>query len=312
MKPALLTRDNVIARTCYGQDVYCHILRKSYPGETVMKVSGDDCGWLRNPWDHARESLHVFIRKIDTGEKLPRRIACHHDTSGHIPDGDFLDFAAFHYGKTGDELLQILNQEMYLDLGEEEPRQSLFISEPPAEPAFSFFKAPIKNTIPNQHVTITGIYKYITGHYAARRTEELRRIRDPHRARAFKAARFDYVTFSGTFSSRKERCLLHHSGLICLDFDHVRELERLFARLVKDEYFDTQLLFRSPSGDGLKWVIPIDLMECPHIQWFNSISAYVRQTYGAQVDPSGKDVCRACFLPHDPRAYLNPNLAPLL
>jgi len=27
---------------------------------------------------------------------------------------------------------------------------------------------------------------------------------------------------------------------------------------------------------------------------------------GVEADPSGKDICRACFLPYDPDAFLNP------
>ena len=123
----------------------------------------------------------------------------------------------------------------------------------------------------------------------------------------FKAEKFDYCTFSGTFSVRREDKLLNHSGLLCLDFDHLPDVEELFRKLLQDEYFETMLLFRSPSGDGLKWIIPTDLTECSHTAFFRSVSAYVVQTYGITVDQSGKDVCRACFLPHDPQAYLNPD-----
>ena len=52
-------------------------------------------------------------------------------------------------------------------------------------------------------------------------------------------------------------------------------------------------------------------MDHPHgphrVQPLRSVSAYIAQTYGVPVDQSGKDVCRACFLPHDPQAYLNPD-----
>lgn len=56
MKPADLTKENVIARTLYGSDVYSHILRQYYPSDFLMKVSGDDCGWNRNPWDNSARS----------------------------------------------------------------------------------------------------------------------------------------------------------------------------------------------------------------------------------------------------------------
>ena len=122
----------------------------------------------------------------------------------------------------------------------------------------------------------------------------------------------DYCTFSGTFSVRREDKLIRHSGLLCLDFDHLPDVEGLFPELLQDEYFDTMLLFRSPSGDGLKWIIPTDLTECSHADFFRSVSAYIAETYRVSVDSSGKDVCRACFLPYDPGAYLSPDFSQAL
>lgn len=99
--------------------------------------------------------------------------------------------------------------------------------------------------------------------------------------------------------------LIKHSGLLCLDFDHVQRLEDLFLALKNDPQLKTRLLFRSPSGDGLKWIIEIDLTKCDHAQWFRAVANNVFKTYHVPVDQSGKDICRACFLPWDPKAYLN-------
>ena len=303
-----LIRENVIRDTHYGTNVYTHILRSYYPGETLMYVSGEECGWLKNPWDNSRQSLHVWIEKREVDGPLPERIARHHDASGNIPDGTFLDFAAFFYKKTGEELLEILNQELHLHLGNEEQQGVLFQSPLVLQPHFSFFKAPIRNTIPYKQINLRDTWNYITGHYAKDRTLDLRGIRDPQRARAFKASRFDYCTFSGTFSARKEDKLIQHSGLLCLDFDHVPKLEEFFQALKSDPQLHTQLLFRSPSGDGLKWVIKIDLEQCRHAEWFRAVANYVFKTYHIPVDPSGKDICRACFLPWDPRAYISEDI----
>jgi len=101
-----------------------------------------------------------------------------------------------------------------------------------------------------------------------------------------------------------------HSGLLCLDFDHLNNVQTLFDRLLRDEYFDTQLLFRSPSGDGLKWVISVDADPSEHTGFFTSVANYVYKTYGVTVDKSGCDIFRACFLPHDPDASLNPAYNP--
>jgi len=134
----------------------------------------------------------------------------------------------------------------------------------------------------------------------------LQAISDVQQARKFKATNFDYCTFSGVFSSRSDKDLIKHSGLLCVDFDHLKNIEKLRFRLFQDEYFDTQLLFVSPSGNGLKWIISIDITASPHGDYFAAVANYILKTYGVAVDKSGRDISRACFLPHDPQAFINP------
>lgn len=99
--------------------------------------------------------------------------------------------------------------------------------------------------------------------------------------------------------------MLQHSGLLCLDFDHLPNIEHTFTQLKADKNLQTKLLFRSPSGDGLKWIIAIDLLKATHAEYFKAVSNYINKTYNLQVDKSGKDTSRACFLPYDPFAYIN-------
>ena len=68
------------------------------------------------------------------------------------------------------------------------------------------------------------------------------------------------------------------------------------------------LLFRSPSGKGLKWFIAIDIDKCDHGTWFDGVRNYLMATYGLtgkQVDPQCKNVSRACFMSYDPDAFIN-------
>ena len=173
-------------------------------------------------------------------------------------------------------------------------------------PEFSVFKAPITNTKPNNTTNLLQVYNAIKGNFYKQRTDDLRSISDPLLARKFKASNFDYCTFSGTFTTRNDKSLIKHSGLLCIDFDHLQNLTDLKTKLLKDEYFETQLLFTSPSGTGLKWIIPIDSTTSPHSTYFSAIANYISQTYTVEIDKSGKDISRACFLPHDPQAYINP------
>lgn len=48
---------------------------------------------------------------------------------------------------------------------------------------------------------------------------------DKKEAKRYKSSAFDYATFSGTFATRNDKDLVAHSGLICIDFDHVSDLE---------------------------------------------------------------------------------------
>ncbi|MBO5596265.1 MAG: virulence protein E [Bacteroidales bacterium] len=181
--------------------------------------------------------------------------------------------------------------------------------EKPFGPRFSFFRAPITNTRPHKSISLSDAYAYIHGHYAAEQTRQLRAIKDSSQARIYKAAHFDYATFCGQFKSRSDKEIIQPSGLICLDFDHLSDVEGLFQALLQDEYFETELLFRSPSGHGLKWVVPIAENRLTHAEYFRRVANYIKQTYRIEVDKSGKDLSRACFLPCDPLAYINPKYA---
>ena len=112
---------------------------------------------------------------------------------------------------------------------------------------FSFFRKPIQNTEPLRAIGIVDVYRYVVGHYARPQTEALRSMVSPADAKRYKAAHFDYCTFSGLFRKRNEKELIMHSGLMCLDFDHVEDMESVKQQLLNHDYFDTELLFTSPS-----------------------------------------------------------------
>jgi|SRR5574344_151180 len=352
-----VSKETILSKTHYGTNIYAHILRSYYPDEVVMTIKGRDCGIVRNPFNANKPTLHIWVEKDDVlHNALDKEHAHHADTENAIPAGDAFNFAELHYKQSGDELLQTLNKEMFLHIGEkrdfynrshcgqapQSPAKSPQSKSPSfggvGEALFSFFRAPISNTKPHKAVSLADAYNYIVGDYAKDRTEKLRAFGDAKQARTFKAANFDYCTFSGTFTTRNDKALIRHSGLLCVDFDHLNNVqlsckreqnsnlfevmpsaadnldnvENLFKRLLNDEYFDTQLLFHSPSGDGLKWIIRIspplgDLGGFTHGNYFAAVSNYIQQTYGVSVDKSGRDISRACFLPHDPQAFINPN-----
>lgn len=171
---------------------------------------------------------------------------------------------------------------------------------------FSYFRKPISNTHPLECVDLKKVYELITGDSFIQTTIKLREITDNKQARTFKSQNFDSVTFSGVFTSREDNALVKHSGLIAIDFDHVSDLHALRTALITDPLLETALLFTSPSGDGIKWIVTLDLEQNNHADYFNALSNYIKQTYLIQIDTSGRNVSRACFLSHDPNCYINP------
>ena len=320
-----INKEQILSKTHYGLVIYSHILREYYPEQTVLSLSGRTCSPTKNPFNADKSTLNIFIQKEQIlGNALDKEIACHYDTQNAILAGDAFDFADLHYKQSGDELLKTLNNEMNLHIGErwnfysnrskvEYPQQ---IAEKPNSPSplgegsgvrcFSFFKAPVRNTIPHKSICLLDAYNYIVGEYAKQRTQKLRSITDPKQARKYKVTNFDYCTFSGMFTTRNDKALVNHSGLLCVDFDHLQNVDLLRNQLLQDEYFETQLLFVSPSGDGIKWIISIDTTKSSHGQFFAAVANYILQTYKVEVDKSGRDISRACFLPYDPNANINP------
>ena len=317
-----VSKEAILSKTHYGIGIYVHILRSYYPEQTVLSLSGRTCLPTKNPFNADKPTLNIFIYKENILENaLDREFARHDDSENAIPAGDPFDFAELHYKQSGDELLQTLNKKMNLHIGEkfdfyangkklnQTPDSSQTQSPSVGDLGgcfFSFFKAPVRNTIPHKSICLLDAYNYIVGDYAKQRTEKLRGIKDQKQARQFKASTFDYCTFSGMFQTRNDKALISHSGLLCIDFDHLQSVDLLRNQLLQDEYFDTQMLFVSPSGDGLKWLIPIDTKQTTHSNYFAAVANYILQTYGVEVDKSGRDISRACFLPHDPQAFINP------
>lgn len=303
----MLSREDILRKTHYGTRIYSAILREKYPeDEVVMRIVGRDCGMCRNPYAGGEKNLHIWFEKIHPEEKLSLEIARHHDESDTLPDGDCFDFAARHYGLEGQDLLERINQDLFLHIGEDCRQYAK--TEPAAlqQPVFSFFRAPVKNIYPEKNITLQEAWLYITGDAAKQSTETLRSITDKKKARDFKCVSFNYACFCGTFSHRQDSAIIQPSGLICLDFDHLPDVEATRHTLLADEYFDTMLLFTSPSGDGVKWVIQKTDLAMPHDKYFEAIAAYLKDAYSLEADGNCKDLSRACYLPHDATAYLAP------
>ncbi len=323
-----MTKEYLYDKTLYGTDIIQHLIRKEFP-DHVMHVKGTDCGDCPDPVFADGGIIHIYIDRIPVeGQRLPIYKARCHYLNEEMLDCDALGLAAAYYHQRGEDLTQ---EQLIAQLAEElfipEPRKTLAeeraekeakeqaekAPELPPCPKMSFFRKPIRNTHPCREASPQDIYKYLVSDYAKAATQQLRSIKDPKERSRFKAQNFDYVTPGGIFRSRKESDLVKASGYMVIDFDHIPDPEGLVLLLANEDNFETILAFRSPSGDGVKWFVALpnnaakpDGTPFTYGEFFTILSNYVRHNYGYEADPSGKDICRACFLPHDPDAFLNP------
>ncbi|MBI4947230.1 MAG: hypothetical protein HY840_12620 [Bacteroidetes bacterium] len=181
---------------------------------------------------------------------------------------------------------------------------------------FSFFKAPIyiEGKALKKSVIIEQAYTIIISEQYKQLCEQLQSLKTEKEQREFKAAKFDFFTFSGTFKYRAEAGLIERSIYICLDFDHVggpEQLKKLIARIL--EHLTPVLMFVSPRGEGLKVVVCVNPDEAEHKEYFAALERLfneivlqeIMDTNNKQlrVDPSGKDIPRPCFLSYDPQAF---------
>ena len=114
------------------------------------------------------------------------------------------------------------------------------------------------------------------------------------------------VTFAGVFSSTRRNANLEtHSGVLVLDFDHHADAAEL--RDLAALNLSTVAAFLSPSREGFKVLValsPVPADADEHAAaWRNVASAYAVDL-GADVDESGKDVSRLCFVSCDSDIYI--------
>ncbi|MGE0638118.1 MAG: BT4734/BF3469 family protein, partial [Bacteroidia bacterium] len=134
--------------------------------------------------------------------------------------------------------------------------------------------------------------------------EKLRTIADKEKFNQEKT-KLPGVTWSGTFTTRHADKLETYSGLICLDVDKLPEgmtLEDFEQILDNDKYVYTY--FVSPSGHGMKILIRLSTEVKFHKEAFIALEHHFLKHYNVEIDKSGKDVNRLCFVSHYPQLIM--------
>ena len=120
--------------------------------------------------------------------------------------------------------------------------------------------------------------------------------------------RLPAVTFSATFNvNRTKENVKNYNNLIVLDIDKLNseEIEVCYNQLLNDEYVFS--FWRSPSNKGFKGLVQLEFVDIPneidldtmHKSAFTKLSTYFRETYNIELDKSGSDISRLCFLSYD-------------
>ena len=112
-----------------------------------------------------------------------------------------------------------------------------------------------------------------------------------------------YVTISGKFKQRNDKDIDKHSGFICMDIDHVDDINEIKSQICADNYF--YAVFTSCSGRGVCALAKINPKA--HLESFNFLSEHLYIKYNINIDENCKDVSRARFVSYDPDLYLNEN-----
>jgi hypothetical protein len=116
----------------------------------------------------------------------------------------------------------------------------------------------------------------------------------------------DAFSFGGTFApTRAKHHLTQHSGLAHYDYDHVDDLAAVRAVLCVVP--SVVYVFASPSGTGLKVGLSIPLVDSDRAykHAWQCGADFLEACTGVVADPSGKDICRLCYVSYDPHIALN-------
>lgn len=167
---------------------------------------------------------------------------------------------------------------------------------------FSFFKAPITNTVPFLDYSVKSAIEAIKSNKYEDVITRLRKSDNPSVRNALKNS-LDYFTFSGRFKRRVTDGLIEHSGIICLDFDDLKaeQIKEVTSKL--REVSVVLAFFISPGGLGIKVLVKIDAKR--HLESYHSLRAFFQDNFEIDADKGVNDFTRACFVSWDPEAYLN-------
>ena len=160
-----------------------------------------------------------------------------------------------------------------------------------------------------EHLTLEEmVYRIKNGIYCQWIKPLRRMLREGNREGYDSAKRqLDGFTVSADFDGgRQMKYLVGYTQEIGLDIDKLsdEELQRVKKLITECDY--THVCFISPSGNGLKVFVSVSTGVEEHLKVFLSLQRFYMALTGVEIDSSGKDVTRLCFVSDDEDLYYNP------
>lgn len=126
-----------------------------------------------------------------------------------------------------------------------------------------------------------------------------------------------YIFTGIAYGKRYKFDISGYTSLIVIDIDKLADMNLVKSQLLLDWYVIS--MWESPSGNGLKALFYINYIEPINAEYiwvvhercaFPQIANYLYKKYGVQVDKSGADIARLCFVSSDPDIHLKKQFEP--
>lgn len=126
-----------------------------------------------------------------------------------------------------------------------------------------------------------------------------------------------YVFTGIAYGNRFKFDIIGYTSLIIIDIDKLTDINPIKSQLKLDWHVIS--VWESPSGCGLKALFYIEYIESVKAEniWvvhehcaFPQIANYLYEKYSLQVDKSGADIARLCFVSSDPDIHLKKRFEP--
>lgn len=159
-----------------------------------------------------------------------------------------------------------------------------------------------------KEITLNDALKHIKTSEGTKAKIDKIRASTPEQRKHLKVETLEAFVVSGIFNGEvKNDAFLQSSGLMCIDIDHIGDVEASKRIISKIE--SVVACFASPSGDGLKVLLRINPVNITGNDSFRALFPYVRELFlnngGFRLDEARKDIAGLCFTSYDSDIYIN-------